>query len=217
MSVLRTDQIKQHGYDFEQLDENIVMVKNFLSKDDLDNLWSIINNSTEDDWEMQQHYTKHLEDRAEQLTGSRDYKAAGIEVTQNWDDKVTPLSGKTPLVQELPERISKFFANDCGFEFRSFGTMQRMYDGTELKAHYDERADKRHVWAAVAYINEDYNGGELFFTHKGIELKPPTGSVMIFPATKEYEHGVKHVLDGPFRYVLPSFIFDHSREAGPSE
>ena len=54
---------------------------------------------------MQLHYTKHLEDRAEELTGSRDIDAAGIERTDNWDDKVTPLGGKTPLVQDLPERL----------------------------------------------------------------------------------------------------------------
>jgi hypothetical protein len=35
---------------------------------------------------------------------------------------------------------------------------------------------------------------------------------MIFPATEEYEHGVKNVTEGPMRYVLPAFIFDHSRK-----
>lgn len=211
MSVLNIDAIVDQGYEFECLEDNIVLVKNFLTDEDLSVLWDIINNSTEEDWGLQMHYTKHLEDRAEELTGSRDYAAAGIEVTQNWDDKVTPLSGKTNLVQDLPERISKFFNPECNFEFRSFGTMQRMYDGTELKAHYDDKADIRHAWASVAYINDDYLGGEIFFTNKNIEIRPPRGSVLLFPGTEEYEHGVRHVKFGPVRYVLPAFIFDHSR------
>lgn len=212
MSILSTSAIANQGYEFEKLEDNIVLIKNFLTNEDLKILWDIINNSTEADWGLQLHYTKHLEDRAEEMTGNRDIEAAGIERTTNWDDKVTPLSGKTNLVQDLPGRVSNFFDKNCGFEFRSFGTIQRMYDGTELKAHYDDRADVRHVWASVAYINDDYNGGELFFTNKNIEIKPPAGSIMIFPATEEYEHGVRNVRKGPFRYVLPAFIFDHSRK-----
>ncbi len=214
MIPLNTEHVKSLGYDIVMLDPNIMMVKNFLTEDDLKILWSIINTSTEEDWGAQLHYTKHLEERAERLTGSRDIAAAGIEVTKDWDDKVTPLAGKTQLLHELQERVSKFFfPNSDKLDFRSFGTMQRMYDGTELKAHYDDKADIRHAWASVAYINDDYNGGEIFFTKKNIELVPPKGSLLVFPGTEEYEHGVKHVQSGPVRYVLPAFIFDHSRVA----
>jgi hypothetical protein len=211
MIPLNTEFVRSLGYTFDMLDPNIMMVRDFLTEKDLEELWVIIDSSTEEDWGMQLHYTKHLEDRAEELTGSRDIEAAGIEVTKDWDDKVTPLAGKTSLVQELPKRVSKFFfPNSDKLDFRSFGTMQRMYDGTELKAHYDDKADPRHVWASVAYINDNYNGGEIYFTNKNIEIKPPKGSILVFPATEEYEHGVKHVQAGPIRYVLPAFIFDHS-------
>lgn len=203
--------IESQGYSVTKLDPNIYMVENFLTEKEISEMWSIIDNAQAEDWAQHQHYTKHLEDRAEELTGKRDFKAAGIEVTQNWDDKVLSLSGKTSLVQILASRVGSFFEPDCGFDFRSFGTLQRMYDGTELKAHYDDKADVRHVWACVAYINDDYNKGELFFSHKGIEITPPAGAAMIFPATEEYEHGVRTVAKGPVRYVLPSFIFDHSK------
>lgn len=203
--------ITSQGYEVEKLDPNIYMVKNFLTENDLNEMWQIIENAKDEDWAQHQHYTKHLEDRAEELTGKRDFKAAGIEVTQNWDDKVLSLSGKTSLVQILADRLSSFFDPNCGFDFRSFGTLQRMYKGTELKAHYDDKADVRHVWACVAYVNDDYNSGELFFTHKGLDVVPEKGSAMIFPATEEYEHGVRTVAEGPIRYVLPAFIFDHSK------
>lgn len=211
MTYINPQSIKDAGYEFNQLEDNIYQIKNFLTEKDLAELLLIIDNSTEDDWGATKHYTKHLEDRAEELTGKRDIEAAGIEVTHNWDDKVTSLFGKTYLEQDLAVRVSRMFEKDCGLDFRSFGTIQRMYEGTELKSHYDEKADKRHVWASVAYITDDYNDGELFFTHKGIEIKPEKGSLMVFPATEEYEHGVHSVSKGPIRYVLPAFIFDHSR------
>lgn len=211
MNDVNIQLINNLGYDYNQIEKNIFLIKNFLSQPELDSFWKIIDSSTESDWGATKHYTKHLEDRAQELTGSRDIAAAGIEITQNWDDKVTALVGKTTLEHQLAERVSKFFNKDCGFEFRSFGTLQRMYEGTELKSHHDDKADIRHVWACVAYINDDYNGGELYFTNKNIEIVPPKGSLMLFPATEEYEHGVRTVKDGPIRYVLPAFIFDNSK------
>lgn len=212
MNDINIQSITDLGYEYDEIYKNIFLIKNFLSEIELEGFYQLINNCTEDDWAATKHYTKHLEDRAQELTGSRDISAAKIEITENWDDKVTALFGKTTLEQPLAERVSKFFNKDCGFDFRSFGTLQRMYDGTELKSHYDDKADVRHVWACVAYLNDDYNGGELYFTKKNIEIVPPKGSLMLFPATEEYEHGVKHVKKGPIRYVLPAFIFDHSRK-----
>ena len=66
--------ITSQGYEVEQLDPNIYMVKNFLKEEEILEMWDIINNAQAEDWAQHQHYTKHLEDRAEELTGNRDVK-----------------------------------------------------------------------------------------------------------------------------------------------
>ena len=55
-------------------------------------------------------------------------------------------------------------------------------------------------------MNNDYNGGEFIFPEKDFELVPEPGSLLIFPGTKDFEHGVNPVKDGPIRYVMPGFI-----------
>ncbi|NCW13131.1 MAG: 2OG-Fe(II) oxygenase, partial [Chitinophagia bacterium] len=41
---------------------------------------------------------------------------------------------------------------------------------------------------------------------KDISLRPKPGDLLFFPGNEEYEHGVRHVGDGPIRYVIVGFI-----------
>jgi hypothetical protein len=62
-------------------------------------------------------------------------------------------------------------------------------------------------WAAVIYINDNYTDGELYFSEKQIAIRPPRRSMVVFPSTEEYWHGVKEVGPGPTRYALPAFVW----------
>lgn len=55
--------------------------------------------------------------------------------------------------------------------------------------------------AANLYLNDDFEGGELYFPNLDISLKPKARQLVIFPGGHEYVHGVKTVTSG-FRYVL---------------
>ena len=81
-----------------------------------------------------------------------------------------------------------------------------MQEGIQLKAHTDQDTDPSIRYATIIYINDNYNGGELFFSNKDIEIKPKPGSLIIFPGTSEFNHGVRHVQAGSIRYVLVGFI-----------
>ena len=52
---------------------------------------------------------------------------------------------------------------------------------------------KYRTYSAIFYINDDYEGGEIYFPNWDIEIKPKTGSLVIFPSNEEYIHGVKEV------------------------
>jgi hypothetical protein len=81
-----------------------------------------------------------------------------------------------------------------------------MYDGVELKSHHDQNTDEAIIHAAVIYINDDYNDGEIFWANKDFQIKPKSGEMLIFGGDPEWEHGVRFVTKGPMRYVLPAFI-----------
>ena len=52
---------------------------------------------------------------------------------------------------------------------------------------------KYRTYSAIFYINDDYDGGEIYFPNWDIEIKPKAGSLVIFPSNDEYVHGVKEI------------------------
>jgi hypothetical protein len=56
----------------------------------------------------------------------------------------------------------------------------------------------------VLYLNNDFGGGEIYFPQHDIELKPEPGTLVWFPATAEYLHGVREVTSG-LRLTISSF------------
>ena len=57
---------------------------------------------------------------------------------------------------------------------------------------------------AILYLNDDYEGGELYFPDHGIEIKPNKYSIYILPGGVENIHGVKEILSGE-RHTMLSF------------
>jgi predicted 2-oxoglutarate/Fe(II)-dependent dioxygenase YbiX len=85
-------------------------------------------------------------------------------------------------------------------------TIQRMQPGVELKSHVDQDTDPSIRYATIIYINDDYAGGELFFKNIDIKVRPKPGDLLFFPGDSKHEHGVRHVKDGPIRYVIVGFV-----------
>ena len=69
-------------------------------------------------------------------------------------------------------------------------------------------------FASVIYLNDDYGGGAIHFPELGIELRPPPRTLLVFPGTLDYLHGVRPVTQG-MRHTLASFLtFDAAHDAG---
>jgi hypothetical protein len=70
--------------------------------------------------------------------------------------------------------------------------------------------------AGLFYINDDYEGGELYFPNQGIQFKPKRGAAYFFPGDMNYIHGVTEVISG-IRYVSPFFwtILKHTGDKQP--
>jgi hypothetical protein len=61
------------------------------------------------------------------------------------------------------------------------------------------------VYGLVVYINDDYEGGEIFYTKQNIIYKPKAGDLIIHSAEDHCEHGVNPVKTN-VRYSFPSAI-----------
>ncbi len=56
----------------------------------------------------------------------------------------------------------------------------------------------------VMYLNDDYEGGEIYFPAYDIEIKPKAGDLIFFPGSNLYMHGVRELRTG-IRYTFTTF------------
>lgn len=70
--------------------------------------------------------------------------------------------------------------------------------GEHWDNYYAEEEDgySQNVYSAILYLSNDYAGGEIKFSKLNVELKPNPGTLVFFPGTEEFEHGVNPVLFG---------------------
>jgi predicted 2-oxoglutarate/Fe(II)-dependent dioxygenase YbiX len=69
-------------------------------------------------------------------------------------------------------------------------------------------------FSSIVYLNDDYEGGELYFTAQDRMLKPKQGMLVAFSAGYHHEHGVLKVTQGR-RITMPAFYTFDKRRADP--
>lgn len=208
MSTFLKKELEEAGFNPQEVHPGILLVEDFISDDELQEVLNIINSTSEEDWKIE--YLSNLKRFCMEKFGRDDVEnlvAEGkFEITQNWEDKnynITHHSIQVKIYNKLNELVLKA---DPGLELSGFATVQRMQEGVELKSHTDQDTDPSIRYATILYLNDDYSAGEIFFPNMDVELKPKKKSILVFPGTKEYQHGVRHVGEGNIRYVLVGFI-----------
>jgi hypothetical protein len=208
MDAYLEKQLIENNFEINKIDSNILLVENFISKEEIKDIFNIIDSIDEEDWRIE--YLGNLKNFCLEKFGRDDVEnlvAEGkFEITQNWEDKnfnILNTEIQLKIYKRLGDLVKKA---DQSLDLSGFATIQRMQEGVELKPHTDQDTDPSIRHAAILYLNEEYSKGEIFFSNHNIELKPKPGSLLLFPGTKDYNHGVRHVGPGPIRYVLVGFI-----------
>ena len=203
------------GYEVKELASEIWEVENFISSADIKSIFDFVATLTEEDWIG--HYMDHLRDKAEAEFGTRDIetlqKEGKMEITFDWADK-NIMFPNSEVIGRLNQGINNIIAYDPNLYFTGAGTIQRQYEGSDLKVHVDNHVDPHVAYAAVVYLNDDYTYGEVIFPEQGLELKPKPGSMLMFSSGETHPHGVNPPGPGPLRYVLPCFIKQHELPEG---
>lgn len=83
------------------------------------------------------------------------------------------------------------------------------------RMHADGRAHATpyRYFAGILYLNDDYEGGELYFTAQDIVVKPRRGMFVAFTGGFHHEHAVTRVESGAVRMTMPSFYSIDPRHA----
>ena len=99
------------------------------------------------------------------------------------------------------------------------GQLQNPHADKELHDGPDAGKPNDFPWydlASLFYLNDDYEGGELYFPNQGIKFKPKRGAAYFFPGDKNFIHGVTEIKSG-IRYTCPFFwtITEHTGDNKP--
>lgn len=187
--------------------DNIVEIENFMTEEEHKTLLDFITNNTM--WDKTE--TKYNED------------GVIIYESEYWKDRVATsgtLYAANPeipkiienLVNRLKPTIEKFFNVEATPTFPAMvkwlpGQFQHPHADKEL--HEGEHRGKPNDFphydlASLFYLNDDYEGGELYFPLQGVVIKPKARAAYFFPGDMNYIHGVTEIKSG-IRYTCPFF------------
>jgi hypothetical protein len=187
--------------------DNIVALENFMTEEELSKLNDFIRSNT--NWDVTE--THHNENGT--VTYDADYwanRVATYPTIQKSSLEVPVIIEK--MVRRLKIEVDKFFSVDADPTSPAMvrwlpGQLQMPHADKELHTGPDAGKPNDFPYydlAGLFYINDDYEGGELYFPNQGIQFKPKAGAAYFFPGDKNYIHGVTEIKSG-IRYTVPFF------------
>lgn len=116
------------------------------------------------------------------------------EMRDNSNYFIHPFSFRTP---EILYRFAKTvweFIDDYGLRYdQGFSNLEpininRYLPGQRYRVHADAGPDKHRVISALVYLNDVSEGGETYFPHFDVSIRPEAGRLVIFPSNYAYAH-----------------------------
>jgi hypothetical protein len=202
---------------FGDSSDNIVSLENFMTEEELVRLNNFIRNN--ENWD----YTETHYNENGTVTYDADYwadRVATYPTIEKGDPEIPKLIEK--MVARLKVEVDNFFGVDANPTSPAMvrwlpGQLQMPHADKELHTGPDAGQPNDFPYydlAGLFYINDDYEGGELYFPNQGIQFKPKAGAAYFFPGDKNYIHGVTEIKSG-IRYTVPFFwtIMSHKESS----
>lgn len=188
--------------------DKLIFVHNFISVEDMKN----INKHLAD---MRLSKIKYENDVTVKNKTSNYYKKlkSSVNLPSRWVER-----HENNLVYELLDVFVPSTKDEIEASFGKSVLPENGYsinvylDGEELPKHNDGDSliistpngnPKREI-SSILYLNEDFEGGEVYFPNQGVVLKPKPGMLVLFPSTNKFIHSVSKVTSGA-RYTIPQF------------
>jgi predicted 2-oxoglutarate/Fe(II)-dependent dioxygenase YbiX len=140
-----------------------------------------------------------------------------------WFDQVSSGAAHAKAVMQQARFVAAYrIAEHFAVEKLLYSDSQQLVlwkEGRGMPVHVDNaHPDGSHhntphrAFASVVYLNDDYEGGEIFFPRLGCRIKPTAGLLVAFRGTADAPHGVTTVRRGE-RYTMPSWYSTDSKVA----
>jgi len=111
------------------------------------------------------------------------------------------------MIQETALMVYSFVLNNYNSKFDHFINekthIAKFVEGKGMHEHFD--ASRPNDIATLIYLNNDYDGGDIYFPKYEISFKPEPGDLLCFPDNPSFVHGVKPIIRGT-RFTLPRWF-----------
>ena len=95
------------------------------------------------------------------------------------------------------DRKALYYAVSLLTDPRTTMGINKYDEGAFMGSHVDFNEDNYYLaYTIVVYLNDDYEGGELYFNDLDITIKPEAGSIIMYPSSAPYSHQSLKVLKG---------------------
>jgi hypothetical protein len=195
------------------LEKNIFCIKNFFSEKSFNALLNFCKNDKgwiNSDKNVPQRFLKNMSHGINlENDGKNNFENGWI-----WD--------------ELQDKIFYLFPNHFTINSRLTNTIQKTtpYNNQDLfidktysmLPHSDDKgyqklknniSDKKSniAYGLTIYLNNNFKGGEIFYTKKNIKVKIEPNMLVCHPGSDDYEHGVMQIYENS-RYSIPFFLYE---------
>lgn len=220
IEVIRKPSLTPSGF-FGYGPENIVELENFMTEEEVNFLDNAARNLTI--WDVTQ---SHVNENGTVIYDS-DYWKDRVATSPTLDKNDPRIA---PMIAGLFERLKPIVEDFFKVKVAPTGTtIVKWNPGQFQKPHADKELHEgpdaglpndfpNYDLSSLFYINDDYEGGELYFPHQKIQFKPKRGSAYFFPGDMNYVHGVTTIKSG-LRYTCPFFweILEHTGDIKPDK
>ena len=153
----------------------------------------------------------YFESKAEMWGDIAFYGSSGMGIMH--DDEETKEHGLYPtFFKELTEKYRLAVKEVFGRDVKPNTSHAQKWDVCGFASPHSDNSDfdgkptsfQINKYVGILYLNNDYDGGNLFFPDHGVDFKPPAYSFITFPGGIENIHGVREITNGT-RYTMVSF------------
>jgi predicted 2-oxoglutarate/Fe(II)-dependent dioxygenase YbiX len=168
--------------------KNVVIIENFISSEEC----KVVIDSIDDKISWQSNTMQGIPDK---VSNNLHEKPEAFKILKNAMDRL-----QNEIEMHFGRQLEEGFP---GIRMWSTGEYQPLHaDGEDPEGNPNEAYIVD--YGSVLYLNDDYEGGEIYFPDQGIDFKPNAGTVVFFPSNNMYIHGVREITNG-IRYTTPYF------------
>jgi hypothetical protein len=185
------------------IDENIIYIEDFISKEDLDLFVDQANNHSHiEDYQHPVHLILNVNSSEYALSRWLQYIEKLKEMLENDNRKIRII---------YPNQIHFTKYRHSPLPFADNPNDKYLMAPHQDDASYDLEEDQKGPTfvshGIVIFITDKFDGGEIVYVNKNISIKPKAGSLLVHPGNLDYSHAVNKFYNGE-RIVYAAFVHE---------